>query len=38
VLQLIGVDHADRMLRSEVFVLDLVDLALRRLHELAAEA
>ncbi len=38
VLQLIGVDHAGRMLRSEVFELDQVDLALARLAELAAEA
>jgi hypothetical protein len=38
VLQLIAVDQADRMLRSEVFELDQVDLALRRLTELAAGA
>ena len=38
VLQLIGVDDADRMLRSEVFELDQVDLALDRLAALAAEA
>jgi hypothetical protein len=38
VLQLIGLDAADRMRRSEVFELDQVDLALDRLAELAAEA